>query len=354
MIEEYTKEYFEDLLKVSQNIHDLANFKDKKFLITGANGLIGAAFVDFLLFLNDYYQYNINIILGIRNYEKARIRFGEQLNRKDVQVFEYDALSTTVSISNIDYILHAASPANPTQYNQSPVETMHANYFGMKNILDYGVKHDCRILFISSSEVYGIKQDIQSFSEEDYGYVDILNSRACYPSIKRAAETLCVSYHAEYGVDVIIARPGHVYGPTSNLEDNRAASDFMFQAVLGKDIILKSQGLQERSYCYVLDCISALLYLFIKGQAGTAYNVASNSMTTSIKRLAQTVCTVANCQLVFDVAENNNKQNPMNHSVLDGKRLQHLGWNSCFSLYDGVLHTYQVMKKMQNRWINYE
>lgn len=357
MITEYGDIYVKDLLRISQlmeNFPEFKGLKGKKFLITGANGLIAAAFVDFLLFLNDTYHYDIQVILAVRNKQKAKIRFGELLERLDVELFYYDAMETERFIPDIDYILHAASPANPRQYQQFPVETMHANYIGIKNILDYGKKHSCRILFISSSEVYGLKNDQLPFKESDYGYVDSLNPRACYPSVKRVAETLCVAYHEEFGVDVLIARPGHVYGPTSNLEDNRAATDFLFHALAKSDIVLRSEGLQQRSYCYVVDCVSALAYLLTKGQFGKAYNIASTSMNASIKDLAQAFCLVANRQLVFDIAENNGQKNPMNHAILDGSNLQSLGWQSCFSLDEGVLHTYQIMKKMQNRWLKNE
>ena len=88
---------------------------------------------------------------------------------------------------------------------------MLANLYGLDSLLKVAVKNKgCRLLYISSSEIYGKKDENTPYNETDYGYVDILNPRACYPSAKRAAETLCVSYGVQYGVDFVIARPGHI------------------------------------------------------------------------------------------------------------------------------------------------
>lgn len=116
-----------------------------------------------------------------------------------------------------------------------------------------------RLLYVSSSEVYGNKTGNQPYKEKDYGYVDILNQRACYPSAKRAAETLCTAYGQEYGLDTVIVRPGHIYGPTITETDSRASAQFTQNAIEGEDIVMKSAGMQMRSYCYVLDCAYPIL-----------------------------------------------------------------------------------------------
>lgn len=97
---------------------------------------------------------------------------------------------------------------------------MLSNFEGMLHLLEYARKNDVgRVLYVSSSEVYGKKETSASYEEGDYGYVNILNTRACYPSAKRATETLCAAYRDEYGVDFVVVRPGHIYGPTMTEED---------------------------------------------------------------------------------------------------------------------------------------
>ena len=115
---------------------------------------------------------------------------------------------------------------------------MISNFDGMLNLLEYTKEYEIsRILYISSSEVYGNKQSVGIYQEDDYGYIDLLNPRACYPSAKRAAETLCSAYRAEYGIDFVIARPGHIYGPTMTENDTRASSQFA-KDVIEKKILL--------------------------------------------------------------------------------------------------------------------
>ena len=131
---------------------------------------------------------------------------------------------------------------------------MLANFMGLDCLLKSAVKNKSnRVVYISSSEVYGSKLKDQPYQESDYGYVDLLNPRSCYPSSKRASETLCSAYTSEYGLDTVVVRPGHIYGPTITDTDDRASAQFTRCAVEGKDIVMKSAGTQLRSYCYVLD-----------------------------------------------------------------------------------------------------
>ena len=125
---------------------------------------------------------------------------------------QYDATLPFHAESGFDYIIHGASNASPAVYAAEPVETMLSNFIGTQNLLnEIRQKKAGRFLYISSSEIYGEKDGTLPYSENSYGFVDILNPRACYPSSKRAAETLCAAYKKEYGVDVVIIRPGHVY-----------------------------------------------------------------------------------------------------------------------------------------------
>lgn len=117
--------------------------------------------------------------------------------------------------------------------------------------------------------------------------MDILNQRASYPSAKRASETLCIAYGIEYGVDTVIVRPGHIYGPSITESDSRASAQFTRNVVAGKDIVMKSAGTQVRSYCYTLDCASAVLTVLLNGQTGNAYNISNKNSICTISDIAQ-------------------------------------------------------------------
>ena len=153
---------------------------------------------------------------------------------------------------------------------------------GVSNLIEYGLAHHMkRFVYISSGEVYG-EGDRRPFDEAYSGYVNCMTPRSCYPSSKRAAETLCVSYAEEYGADVVIARPCHVYGPNFSDKDNRVYAQFIRNILNDSDIIMKSTGGQFRSWCYVVDCVSAILYVLLKGEKEQVYNIADSQSVVMV------------------------------------------------------------------------
>ena len=140
----------------------------------------------------------------------------------------------------------------------------------MGNLLELAKKCRARVLYVSSGEVYGFNTGVESFTEDYCGPLSLLTPRACYPSGKRAAETLCACYYAQYNVEAVIARPCHVYGPTMTKADSRAVAQFIRNALNHEDIVMKSRGTQVRSMCYVADCAAALLTVLLKGEPSQA------------------------------------------------------------------------------------
>ena len=190
-----------------------------------------------------------------------------------------------------------------------------------------------------------MKEGNTPYQEEEYGFVDLLDPRSCYPSSKRAAETLCAAYGKEYGVDTVIVRPGHIYGPTATHSDNRASSQFPRDVLAGKDIVMKSSGAQLRSYCYVLDCVSAMLVVLLRGQTGSAYNISNAQSVATIREMAQAFADAAGKQLCFEDPSHSEKAafNRMSHSDLTSDRLEALGWHGMFDLDKGVRATLDAM-----------
>ena len=347
----YNELYYSDLLKVQKAVPNLEALHDSKVLVTGAGGLIGSAIVDFLLSCNDACQLRNTIYIGARNFSKIQKRFGKMLDRADVCYFHYDALQEIQTDTVFDYIIHAASPANPTEYSKHPVETMLANLRGLNNLLEYATSAKVkRVLYVSSSEVYGNKQSDQPYSETDFGNLDILNPRASYPSAKRAAETMCAAYAQEYGVNTVIVRPGHIYGPTAIDEDTRASSQFFRDVLNQQDIVMKSAGLQKRSYCYVLDCVSAIVTVLLNGRTADAYNVSNPCSVITIRDLAEMIARVGGRKVVFSCPSDQELRgyNLMQNSALTSQKLQALGWNNTFDAEEGIVHTFEIMKKPMN------
>lgn len=345
---QYNEIYWGDVERVLCCIPNLKNLKHKSILITGATGLICSSVVDILLYLNRKQQAGNRIILAGRSQERTKNRFCDFMVDIDYEFIYYDATTDQEIEAQVDYIIHGASNANPAVYTKEPVETMLANIIGLNKLLFMAARMNVqRLLYVSSSEVYGSKQDVRFYHEGDYGFVDILNPRAAYPSAKRAAETLCIAYSEEYQVDTIIVRPGHIYGPSITESDDRASAQFTRAAVQGKDIVMKSAGNQLRSYCYTLDCASAILVVLLNGEKGSAYNISNKNSVVSIRNMAEALATTTGTKIVFQNPSDIEAKgyNLMNNSALEAKRLERLGWHACFDLYEGVEHMVRVYKE---------
>ena len=307
-------------------------------LITGATGLIGSCFVETLLSRpgKDYHVYATG-----RNEERARKRFLKYADDPAFHFFKYDVLSRLEGETDFQYIIHAASNASPNFFATKPVEVIKSNILGVSNLMDYGITHGLkRFLFVSSGEVYG-EGDGRTFSEEYSGYVNPISPRSCYPSGKRAAETLCVAYGAEYGVETVIARPSHTYGPYFTESDNRVYAQFIRNVLRGEDIVMKSSGEQFRSWCYVVDCVSAILHILLKGENGQAYNIADETSNISIKELAAMVAEIGGRSVVQDLPSGQEKAgfNVVSRSVFSTEKLCSLGWSVAGTMEDKMRRT---------------
>jgi nucleoside-diphosphate-sugar epimerase len=322
---------------------------NKSILITGASGLIGSAIIDTLIYKNMIENSGIRIYATGRYEENIYQRFGKFTDADFFSYIKYDANSNIDFDLNIEYIIHSAGNAHPMVYSLQPVETMISNFYGINNLLSYAKEHSVsRVLYISSSEVYGQKTNNEPYKEEDYGFVDILNPRACYPSSKRAAETLCASYKREYDLNVLVVRPGHIYGPTMTASDTRVFAQFARNVLNGNDIVLKSAGQQFRSYCYVFDCVSAILTVLLNGEAGEAYNISNKNSIITIRQLAECFAKHSEKRVVFENPDKIEAQgyNLMNDSALDARKLEGLGWHGLYDIDEGVYRTIDTLKHL--------
>ncbi len=339
----YSTAYWADVEKVSAAIPQVEKLFGRTILLTGATGLIGSAVAEILFSLNRKRAAGIEILLAGRSEKRTAERF----SFGGYRFIPYDALEGQVTLDKADYIIQAASPAGPASYAAMPVETMMANILGLKTWLDWAKGKKTRVLYISSSEVYGKKSGNSPYKETDYGYVDDLNPRACYPMAKRAAETLCASYGKEYGLDFVIARPGHIYGPGMTQTDSRASAQFARKAAAGEDIVMKSAGTQLRSYCYSLDCASAVLAILTSGQSGEAYNISNPASIVSIREVAETFAQAAGRKIIFENPSDEEAAgyNMMDNSSLDSTKLTALGWQATYDIRQGVARTLEALRE---------
>lgn len=342
--------WIEDIDRVIAANPCIATLSGKRVMITGVTGLVCSAIVDTFVRYNETHDLPIIIIAAARSEERVKERFGIYARRSYFRFVEYDALRPSFDYQlPVDYIIHGASNSSPDTIIKEPVETILSNIVGLHVLLNYTHKQRVkRLLYISSSEVYGAKEDDTPFKEGQYGYIDLLKSRNSYSVGKRAAETLCVSYSDEYGVESVIIRPGHIYGPTATRTDKHVSSQWAYMVARGEDIIMKSDGLQLRSYCHCLDAASAILTVLIKGEKDRAYNVSNPDSVISIQQMAQILTTNTGTHVKLEHPTDVEKQgfNPMKNSSLDSTSLIALGWRPVFDGREGFEHTVQILREI--------
>lgn len=324
--------YLTDIIKTIEQTKKFDYFNNKSILVLGATGLIGSFLTDCLLHANRMTNRNIHIHAVSRNRKRLEERFGEE--SEHFHFIEEDVTALEIG-TPVDVIIHAASYAYPRAFREKPVETMLSNMLGTHRVLEMARKNPgCRVLYISSGEV----------QEE----VDHLSTRACYPLSKKAGETLCLSYIQEYQVDVRLARPCHTFGANATSEDNRATAQFIAAASSNQDIRLKSAGDQVRSFAYVADCVSGLLTILTRGQAGKVYGVSSDE-TCSIRQFAEQCAESVQRQVVFQAANDIERAeaSPIKEQRIDNTELKALGWVPAFSIGQGIEHSVKIQKSIR-------
>lgn len=330
--------YLESIDKIASKMNE----SNGRILITGASGMIGSCIIDVLLCANKTYNKNFEIFALGRNERKLTDRFGTNNN---VHYIVQDVIDS-IEIDNLDYIIHAASNADPNSYALYPSETIITNVLGAKRILDYCKNNQTRALLTSSFEVYGkMNQDV--YCETDSGIIDLNRIRSCYPESKRVAELLFKAYADEYAVDCVITRLSSVYGPTMSFSDSKAHAQFIQNALAGKDIVLKSSGSQIRSYSYLMDAVSGILKVLFWGETGEVYNIANPNSISSIAEFASIVAEYSKTNVVFehpDEIEIKGYSNPHN-CILNTKKLEELNWHGSYTLEDGIFETLEILKE---------
>ena len=321
------------LQDIAQAASQLELPQEGNILVTGATGLIGSCLVDMLMLHTPCHVYALG-----RNRQRAAARFHDYWQKERFHFIEHDISRPLPTTEDFHYIIHAASNASPNFFQQSPVEVMKANLNGVCHLAEYGLQHQMkRMVYVSSGEVYG-EGDGSVFTEQSSGYIDITSPRACYPSSKRAAETLCAAYGQEYGAQIVTARLCHTYGPHFTESDNRVYAQFIRNVLNGEDIIMKSLGAQYRSWLYVVDCAAAILTLLMKGKSGEAYNVANEESNITIRQLAEKIAAIGGRQVRMEITGNGNTT-PITKAVFSTQKIEQLGWKPLFGIDEGLEHT---------------
>ena len=324
----------EDVRQFAEHFEIWEQLKDKTFLITGATGLIGSVMIKCLLELNRQRHLGIKIFVVVRDMEKANLIFGS--SSENLYFLQIDLM--TINANNIrqkvDYVIHLACPTAGRFMEENPVETFNFAYQSTYALLNIAKQTDVKsMIYVSSLEYYGQVFDDRIITEDMQGYVDPMSSRSSYPMGKRSAEYLCYAFSKEYSTPAKVARLTQTFGAGISENDNRVFAQFARSIIKGEDIVLHTRGDSAKPYCYTIDCVSAILFILLKGQSGEAYNVANPDTYITIRNLADFLKQHFNPDIDVRV-ELNDKMGyaPITKLHLSVEKLMALGWRPRYGL----------------------
>lgn len=259
-------------------------------LITGCGGFLGYYFMNF--FENFEKELGIKKVIALDNFMLGNPTWIEKMQKNPLfEIRKFDIITDDVAeikeSGEADFIIHMASIASPMFYRQYPIETLDANIWGLRSLLDfYKEKHVRGFLFFSSSELYGDPTPENIPTNEEYrGNVSATGPRACYDESKRFGETMCGLFARNYDMPIGVARPFNNYGPGMKINDKRVPADFAKAIYEGRDIVILSSGAPTRTFCYIADAITGYLKILLYGKYDY-FNIGIASPEISIKELA--------------------------------------------------------------------
>ena len=306
----------------------------KKILVTGGAGFIGNHLCRRLISEGNYVVCLDNFFTGLRKHIE------DLLGNKNFELVEHDI------VDEIDIecaqIYNLACPASPPHYQFDSVKTMKTSVLGILNMLELARKYNATILQASTSEVYG-NPLVHPQNETYWGNVNPIGIRSCYDEGKRAAETLMMDYHRQYGVDVRIIRIFNTYGPNMDLNDGRVVSNFIVQALKGEDITIYGDGSQTRSFCYVDDLVEGMMRMMNNKNGFIGPVNLGNPSERTVLDLAQKVVelTGTSSKLKFMPLPSDD---PVKRKPDISVAKKELGWKPTVDIMDGLKKTIEYFK----------
>lgn len=306
-----------------------------KVIVTGGAGFIGSNLVKELL--KKEYKVTVldNLLTGnLENLEEFK-------SNPNFKFIKHDIIEP-IDIP-CDKIFHLACPASPPAYQAYPIETWETSVLGTRNIIKLAEKYKAKMLYTSTSEIYG-DPTVSPQNEEYWGNVNCRGIRSCYDEGKRAAETLCFEY-LKKGVWIRTARIFNTYGENMDPNDGRVISNFIVQALLGKDLTVYGNGEQTRSFSYVSDTVNGLLKLIDCDYEGPI-NIGNPEefkiidLAQIIKQIINDKINIINLPPVLD--------DPTKRKPDISKAKKYINWEPIFKLEQGLIPTIEYFKKKVN------
>ena len=313
-----------------------------KILITGGAGFIGSHLCEKLL--NDG-----NDVLCVDNYfTGTKSNIAHLLDNHQFELMRHDV--TFPLYVEVDQIYNMACPASPIHYQYDPVQTTKTSVHGAINMLGLAKRVNARIFQASTSEVYG--DPTQHPQTESYwGNVNTIGPRSCYDEGKRCAETLFFDYFRQHNLDIKIGRIFNTYGPKMRPDDGRVVSNFIVQALTGKDVTVYGKGDQTRSFCYVDDLVEGILRLMTTEKGVTGPMNLGNPIEYTILEIAEIVIDQvgSKSKIIFEtLPDDDPKQRQPDISFAKSE----LNWEPKTQLKEGLDKTIQYFDQILSNNVN--
>lgn len=267
-----------------------AKFNGSTVLITGCAGFLGYYMMQF--FAVESEELGIKKVIGLDNFMLGQPGWIQELEQNPKVVLrKFDIIKDNIAdiegASEADFIIHMASVASPMFYRKYPIETLDANIWGLRSLLDYYATRDIKgLLFFSSSELYGDPDPEHVPTSEDYnGNVCATGPRACYDESKRFGETMCMLFAQKYNMPIGVARPFNNYGPGMRVGDKRVPADFALAILQNRDIEILSNGTPTRTFCYIADSVCGYFKILLHGKYDF-FNIGIEKPEITIAQLA--------------------------------------------------------------------
>jgi len=307
-----------------------------RILVTGGAGFLGSHLCDRLL--ADGHD-----VLCVDNfYTSTRRNIVHLLEHPNFELMRHDV--TFPLYVEVDRIYNLACPASPIHYQRDPVQTTKTSVHGAINMLGLAKRTGARILQASTSEVYG-DPELHPQPETYWGNVNPIGIRSCYDEGKRCAETLFFDYRRQHGLNIKVARIFNTYGPRMLPNDGRVVSNFIVQALQGRDITIYGDGSQTRSFCYVDDLVEGLIRLMESDEQVTGPINLGNPGEFSIKQLAEKVLQLVDngSKLVYEPLP---QDDPTQRRPDISQAKAVLGWEPGISLDQGLPRTVEYFRAL--------
>ena len=307
----------------------------KRILITGGAGFIGSHLCERLL--NEG-----NEVISLDNYfTGAKSNIVHLLDNPYFELIRHDVIMPF--FIEVDEIYNMACPASPIHYQYNSIKTIKTSVMGVINMLGLAKRIKAKILQASTSEIYGDPK-IHPQPETYWGNVNPIGPRSCYDEGKRCAESLFVNYHEQNNVRIKIARIFNTYGPRMHPHDGRVVSNFIVQALNGKDITIYGNGSQTRSFQYVDDLINGIIKLMETSDSITGPINIGNPDEFSIKELAEKIIEITGSEsnITFEPLPTDD---PAQRKPDISKAKEILKWEPKIKLEEGLVKTIEYFKK---------